>query len=170
MAVILVVEENGKKNAFELLRSGLIAGRNSSCKIVLSDELCSGEHCKFLLMQNGQAQVMDLGSTNGIAINSSVTRISKLFIGDVVNMGQASAWLEPKKMTSLEREIHTKEGIGRKVVPHAQEIELPKPKHTKDAKPPGLGILGPGKPKNKEDRTSTAVRSVRKARQSIKKK
>ncbi|HAZ13510.1 MAG: hypothetical protein A2X86_13345 [Bdellovibrionales bacterium GWA2_49_15] len=169
MAVVLLVSEEGLTKSYPLSRSPIIAGRSSHCNIVLTNVLCSGEHCQFVLTEGGQARVMDLGSTNGVSVNGSSTLHCKLFIGDEIYMGDAKAWLDTSKMTIQEKQVHTKDS-DLKRHPAKPVIKLPPlPKSEKTGK-----LLASGKaPKETQSnphKTSTAVKNIRKARSVASKK
>ncbi len=162
MAVVLIVSEDNIETSYTLSHAPIIAGRASHCTIKLTSDQCSSEHCQIGLNKNDQAFIMDLGSTNGIALNGSKTQNCKLFIGDELYIGEARAWLDEKKMTGVEKVTHTKEGAHNKIRPPKLEIRLPKTSSGKTGK-----LLSSAS--SKADRTSTAVRAVRKARTASKK-
>ncbi len=70
--MFLVVKEGQEIGRVYKLREGnLIAGRNPSCQIVLSnDTAVSREHFKLTRQPNGICTVTDLSSTNGTLLNN----------------------------------------------------------------------------------------------------
>ena len=64
----------------------VVVGRTGELDMVLSDDLVSRRHARFLL-QGGQLQVEDLGSTNGVFVNGQRVKQAVLALGDRVLIG-----------------------------------------------------------------------------------
>ena len=66
----------------------VVLGRDSTqCQFVVRDISVSRCHCK-LTVTGDQAQVEDLGSTNGTIVNGERVETAVLSAGDVVEIGQ----------------------------------------------------------------------------------
>lgn len=63
----------------------VIIGRGEECTIRLTDTSVSTRHAKILT--HPKPQVIDLGSSNGIAVNGTRKNTAELFEGDVINIG-----------------------------------------------------------------------------------
>lgn len=64
----------------------VVVGRTGELDMVLSDDLVSRRHARFLL-QGGQLHVEDLGSTNGVFVNGQRVKQATLSLGDRVLIG-----------------------------------------------------------------------------------
>lgn len=62
-------------------------GRSRDCDCVISDPNVSREHAELRRGPNGDWQVVDLGSTNGIKVNGRQVESARLSPGDQVQMG-----------------------------------------------------------------------------------
>jgi Protein of unknown function (DUF3662)/FHA domain len=72
--------------AHELRKSSVLIGRSKECDIRVSDPNVSRRHAE--IRQEGSAYwVVDLGSTNGIAVNGRELKRSKLDEGDRITLG-----------------------------------------------------------------------------------
>jgi Protein of unknown function (DUF3662)/FHA domain len=75
---------NGK--AHELKKPSVVIGRSKECDIRVSDPNVSRRHAE--IRQEGSAYwIVDLGSTNGIAVNGQALKRSKLDDGDRITLG-----------------------------------------------------------------------------------
>lgn len=70
-----------------LLRRKLVVGRRSSCDVTLRFPNVSSHHCELELI-NGYWHVKDLGSSNGIRVNSVRCDQRWLFPGDVLHIAR----------------------------------------------------------------------------------
>ncbi|MEK6625443.1 MAG: FHA domain-containing protein [Bdellovibrionota bacterium] len=177
MAVVLIVSDEGSTNSYTLGRTPIIAGRGKHCNIILTNGLCSGEHCQFVLTENGQAKMMDLGSTNGVSVNGSSALHCKLFLGDEIYMGDAKAWLDSEKMTLQEKRVHMKDSEIKRH-PAKPVIKLPSDAQSDNRNGKTGRLLSSGSGNEQKDqaesdshphRTSTAVKNIRKARSAVSK-
>lgn len=62
-------------------------GRSRECDCVLDDPNISRKHAELRRGSNGDWQIVDLGSTNGVKINGRLTDSSRLSPGDEVVLG-----------------------------------------------------------------------------------
>ena len=70
------------------LQGRTVAGRGSSCAVRLDDSTVSREHAAFV-RRDGTWWVVDLGSTNGTAVNQRTAAEHALSDGDRVRLGDA---------------------------------------------------------------------------------
>ena len=66
-----------------------IIGRDADNQIVLNDKLVSRHHAQLTILDNGQAMIKDLGSSNGTYVNGN--RVTEVYLnsGDTVKCGPA---------------------------------------------------------------------------------
>ncbi len=77
----------GGGDSIPLLESRLHIGRRSSCDIVLAYPNVSSQHCELSLI-DGYWQIRDLGSRNGIKVNSERHDQKWLYPGDVITIAK----------------------------------------------------------------------------------
>ena len=85
--VLIVMSEIGKGQTFPLTKNIHFCGRAFSNDIHLDDRSVSTIHCKFAKTGSGSYIVIDLESTNGIAVNNKLTKYSELKNGDLLDLG-----------------------------------------------------------------------------------
>ncbi len=76
-----------KGTVIDLILESYTFGRNADCEIVFSDSTVSGRHCKMEKNQDGSFRLLDLGSTNGMFVNTIQTTSQNLMNGDIVKLG-----------------------------------------------------------------------------------
>ncbi len=103
MAIVLIVKHKDQSSTLNLKNRTFTFGRSSKSDITIPDTMISGQHCSVTLTDNKVITVKDLGSTNGTFINGSQQESSKLFIGDVVTLGETSIRLDKKSLNPGER-------------------------------------------------------------------
>jgi hypothetical protein len=64
---------------------GVLVGRHPACNVRLDSLRVSRHHC-FLIHENGEVTVRDLGSTNGIRINGQRVETGQLKLGDELSI------------------------------------------------------------------------------------
>ena len=77
----------GGGDPIPMLRRKLIVGRRSSCDVTLRFPNVSSRHCELELI-NGYWYVKDLGSSNGIRVNSERCDQKWVFPGDILHIGR----------------------------------------------------------------------------------
>jgi two-component system nitrogen regulation response regulator NtrX len=78
----------------------LVLGRSSSCDLRLEGDRVSRRHAR-LLLEGGQVQLEDLGSTSGTRINGRLVQKKQLAPGDLIEIGSSTLRLEGLTPTSL---------------------------------------------------------------------
>lgn len=90
----------------------VVIGRSPSCTIALEDAKVSRRHVR-LVVEDGQARVMDLGSRNGTLVNGEKLEAElALLPGDRLQVGDSTILFEPGARAALsdreaEGEIHS---------------------------------------------------------------
>src|SRR5262249_6720449 len=87
-AFLVVRHEDGFGEVFNV-RAGqrCTIGRAASNRVVLKDDLCSGEHAE-ILFNDERWHLRDLGSLNGTRVNGrSIREDVPLTVGDEINLG-----------------------------------------------------------------------------------
>src|ERR671927_1980070 len=64
-----------------------VLGRSRECDCVLPDPNVSRRHAALRRASNGDWQIVDLGSTNGVKVNDRLVERSRLRPGDEVTLG-----------------------------------------------------------------------------------
>jgi len=76
-----------KGTVIDLISDVYTFGRNSDCEVVFTDSTVSGHHCKMEKNQDGSFKLLDLGSTNGMFVNTIQTTSQNLINGDIIKLG-----------------------------------------------------------------------------------
>lgn len=74
----------------KLSRLEMVMGRSTECTLQVEDNGVSRKHCKLMQAQNGQYQLIDLGSTNGTFLNGTKVSVATLKDGDKVQVGETT--------------------------------------------------------------------------------
>lgn len=85
--VLIVMSEMGKGQTFPLTKKVHFCGRALSNDIHFDDHSVSSIHCKFAQTGSGSYIIIDLESTNGIAVNNKFVKYSELKNGDLLDLG-----------------------------------------------------------------------------------
>lgn len=108
-----VTDMSGKTKTFALGDLHTTVGRSKKSKVPISDDLCSGIHCKFYV-ENECVFVEDLGSKNGVFLNDIKVKKQRLYIGDEVRIGSSKIKIDHRKMSNAEAALHTPESTNRR--------------------------------------------------------
>jgi len=74
---------------FALVKGTITIGRSASCDIQILTHFVSREHARLTLSTRGGVVIEDLGSTNGVFVNSVRVDRQELHHGDVVTVGES---------------------------------------------------------------------------------
>jgi pSer/pThr/pTyr-binding forkhead associated (FHA) protein len=97
------LEYEGQK--IELRRGRLLVGRSSGCQLVLEDSMVSRRHAELLVTEDS-VTVVDLGSVNGVYLNSRRVRESqRMKEGDRLQIGQREFVLESMTRATMPSSI-----------------------------------------------------------------
>lgn len=93
MPKLLLKHEGVTLNTYSLDKSTISIGRKSDNDIQLSDALASSHHARVIIKPNDyleghvDAELEDLGSTNGTQVNGRVIQLVELRDGDDIQIG-----------------------------------------------------------------------------------
>lgn len=108
MAILIVFENSGTYEPLRLTSRPIILGRSSKANLQLSDSMCSGQHASLQLAPDGNIILSDLNSTNGTYVNETlITTASRIFIDDVVRIGDTRFSIDKNSLSSRERQVLT---------------------------------------------------------------
>lgn len=115
---------SGGEQEFEISKPEITIGRAQTNDIILEDSKVSRNHAQFEFNENGEVEVSDLGSTNGIKVNG--VRVEKAVIKpeDVILIGNSEIRLERAAfdeagMTIIDTEADLDRTIAEFVMPVA---------------------------------------------------
>jgi predicted RNase H-like nuclease (RuvC/YqgF family) len=74
---------------FALAKGTVTIGRSSACDIQILTHFVSREHARLTMSPRGVVVIEDLGSTNGVFVNSVRVERQELHHGDVVTVGES---------------------------------------------------------------------------------
>jgi adenylate cyclase len=83
----------GEESAIVVGDRSIRIGRSANCDLVLEHESVSREHAEIVRDANGWT-IADLGSKNGLKINTYRTRQQQLRDGDCIDVGTAKLWVD----------------------------------------------------------------------------
>lgn len=93
MPKLFLKHEGVVLNTYELVKETTTLGRKSDNDIQLNDAIASSHHAKIIIKPNEymeeqmDARLEDLGSTNGIQVNSCLVKSVELRNGDDIQIG-----------------------------------------------------------------------------------
>lgn len=102
MAVILIIKEPDNKIKLKLPYKAITLGRSSKADVKINDSQMSSKHCSIHLSRDNTLIVKDLGSTNGTYINGSRSNMARIYIGDMVSVGNTKIQIDKSKLTKKE--------------------------------------------------------------------
>jgi len=70
MIKLIVRTSDGEEQSYTVQKRTAIVGRGSSCDVIIVAEGVSRQHLKIELARNGACYITDLGSTNGVMLDS----------------------------------------------------------------------------------------------------
>jgi hypothetical protein len=79
----------GSESTLDLSKAVTVIGRANECELRLDDPGVSRRHAE-IRVNGGEAEVIDLGSTNGIRVNGKAVPSARLLDGDRIDLGSTS--------------------------------------------------------------------------------
>jgi hypothetical protein len=79
----------GDESTLELTKAVTVLGRANECELRLDDPGVSRRHAE-IRVNGGEAEIIDLGSTNGIRVNGKAVPSARLLDGDRIDVGSTS--------------------------------------------------------------------------------
>ena len=77
------------ESTLELTKAVTVLGRANECELRLDDPGISRRHAE-IRVNGGEAEIIDLGSTNGIRVNGKAVPSARLLDGDRIDLGSTS--------------------------------------------------------------------------------
>lgn len=84
---LLVLSGSAMGRSFHLNKTRYVIGREAEADIFLDDDGVSRQHAKVVLLPMGVVMIKDMGSTNGIYVNSERVKARSLQDGDRIRIG-----------------------------------------------------------------------------------
>lgn len=95
----------GGEQEYEISKAEITIGRGETNDIVLQDTKASRMHARFEFNENGEVEVLDLGSTNGVKVNGVRVEKAVLKPEDVVVIGDSQIHFERSAVDELDMTI-----------------------------------------------------------------
>jgi pSer/pThr/pTyr-binding forkhead associated (FHA) protein len=95
----------GGEQEYEISKAEITVGRGETNDIVLQDTKASRMHARFEFNENGEVEVLDLGSTNGVKVNGVRVEKAVLKPEDVVVIGDSQIHFEHSTVDELDMTI-----------------------------------------------------------------
>lgn len=106
MAVMIIFENSGGYEPVRVTGRAITLGRSSKSHVQIKDSMCSGQHATLQLAPDGNVILTDLNSTNGTYVNETlVSTALRLFVDDVVRIGDTRFWIDGKSLTPKEAQV-----------------------------------------------------------------
>ncbi len=104
MAVVLRITHDGTHKFLDITKAvhPLTFGRSDECDYTIKNDGCSGTHLK-ITNKGSHIAVQDLKSKNGSFINSSKFNKDKLYVDDILQIGEAFIEVHTDSLTTIER-------------------------------------------------------------------
>jgi predicted RNase H-like nuclease (RuvC/YqgF family) len=87
-APVLVCLTSDAPRNYELTKHGVTIGRSSQCDVQIQTQFVSRQHARLTVTRTGGVVIEDLGSTNGVFVNSVRVERQELTHGDLVTVGE----------------------------------------------------------------------------------
>lgn len=104
MAVVLRITHDGSHHFLDITKAihPIVFGRSDDCDYTIKNDGCSGKHLK-LTKKGSYIAVEDLESKNGCFINSSKFTKDKLYVDDILQIGEAYIEVHTESLTTVEK-------------------------------------------------------------------
>lgn len=105
MAIVLRITLDGGHKFLDITKSKhpLVFGRSDDCDYPIKNEGCSGSHLEITLKATG-ISIKDLDSKNGTILNNSKMSKDKLYVDDIIQIGDIFIELHTESLTTIEKE------------------------------------------------------------------
>ena len=106
MAVVLRITQSGVHKFLDITKSKrpIVFGRSDDCDFTVNDDGCSGKHVEIAYL-GSSISVMDLESKNGTILNSTKISKDKLYVSDIIQIGEAFIEIHTESLTMVEKEV-----------------------------------------------------------------
>lgn len=104
MAVVLRITHDGSHHFLDITKAihPLVFGRSDECDYTIKNDGCSGEHLE-ITNKGSSISIVDLGSKNGSFINSSKFNKDKLYVDDILQLGEVFIEVHTESLTAIEK-------------------------------------------------------------------
>lgn len=106
MAVYLLVRYKNEEKKLPLSDKPLVFGRADDCDITLKDDGISSNHCSIQI-SNDSIWVKDNDSKNGTRINNEEITRKKLYINEIIQIGEIFMEISKEDLTTIEKKFLT---------------------------------------------------------------
>lgn len=142
MAVVLRITHDGSHQFLDITKAihPLVFGRSDECDYTIKNDGCSGRHLQ-ITFKGTSITIEDLESKNGSFINSSKFNKDKLYVDDILQIGEAFIEIHTESLTAIEKnklKTQRKEGDrpkGNLTIPDLSRSQKEKDKLISDKKP-----------------------------------
>jgi pSer/pThr/pTyr-binding forkhead associated (FHA) protein len=103
MAIVLRITHDGNHHFLDISKAikPLVFGRTDDCDYTIKNDGCSGLHLE-LTNKGSFISILDLESKNGSFINGSKFSKDKLYVDDILQIGEAFIELHTDSLTTVE--------------------------------------------------------------------
>lgn len=104
MAVVLRITHDGSHKFLDITKAihPITFGRSDECDYTIKNDGCSGTHVK-ITNKGSYIAVEDLESKNGSFINSTKFNKDKLYVDDILQIGEAFIEVHTDSLTTIEK-------------------------------------------------------------------
>lgn len=107
MAIVLRITHKGSHKFLDITKSlkPITFGRSDECDYTIKDDGCSGTHLEISI-KIGQISIKDLKSKNGTILNNKKVTKEKLYVDDILQIGDVLIELHTDSLTTIERNTY----------------------------------------------------------------
>lgn len=105
MAIVLRITHDGGHKFLDITKAlkPIVFGRSDDCDYTIKDDGCSGTHLQIAL-KDSYISVKDLESKNGTVLNNKRITLDRLYVDDIIQIGEAFIELHSESLTTVEKE------------------------------------------------------------------
>lgn len=142
MAIVLRITHDGGHKFLDITKAKrpMSFGRSEECDYTIKNDGCSGEHVE-LTLKSDHILVKDLESKNGTILNGNRINKNRLYVDDIIQIGDVFIELHTESMTTIEKEIFKNQradgdrSAGELTIPDMAESQSNKDKLVSNNKP-----------------------------------